>query len=630
MSIPKTNGRRIFARRVFLSAALVLLFLVQTVPPRQVLLGFETWKDWQTVQSASASEDVPITTAARALVRDGRAWSVELAPVMAAAPQFAWLPKYGADLAQVSHFAALTEELLNAVEPSLVLYDGLNAEPGGKATFGESLIRLAQEKAAQIETARAALERVKQELARIEERDLSPEAHGFLRTVDKGIGEWDAALRLVQDAPALLGKDKPVRYLVLAQNNDEVRATGGFISAVGVLRVEHGEIGVEWFGDSFAADDLTLIHPPPPEPLVKYMSASQWLLRDSNWYANFPTSADTAQSMLARDRHVKTDGVIAVDTRFLPRLVGAMNDVKLQGQPLAQENVIALLKASWRPLPPGDMSAAWFANDRKNFLAELMNGMLMQFRAGEVHTSALAQALWRGLREKSALIYVNDSEAEQAVLDAGWGGAVETGQGDFLYVVDSNVGFNKVNARVTREILYTVHLKEHGGDAAVEITYTNPSRAAEGNCDLLKQHKDTTYASMEESCYWNYVRVLAPRASQFISAQGVQDAGVVDDIGTVAAFGGYAIIPRNSTQTVKFAYALPDSLPDNNTYTLKLQQQAGLGATPVRVRVEVPDGFSVRGTTHPYVWRDQKTIEFQEFLNQDTTIRIYFSPGVKH
>lgn len=621
----KSHSRAFLVRRVFLGVGLVLLFLLQAIPPRQFALALNTWNDFSRLESANAARDVPVSTGVRALVRDARGWRDELGPWLRAAPEFAWLPGFGNDLRQVPGFAALTDGMLDAVEPSLVLYDALDGKLGKKATFGETLIGLAQENAGEIETARRAVERAKQQRALIAESDLSPEAHAFLRNADRALAEWDAALRLAQMAPALLGSDTPRRYLVLAQNNDEVRATGGFISAVGVLKVERGEIDVEWFGDSFAADDLTLVHPPPPAPLQKYIWASQWLLRDSNWYAHFPTSADTAQSMVARDRHVKTDGVIAVDTRFLPRLVGAMDDVKLQGQPLAQENVIGLLKESWKPMPPGDMSAAWFASDRKNFLAELMNGMLTQFRAGQVRTSALAQALWRGLREKSVQIYLNDADAEKAILDAGWGGAVEPGAGDLVFVVDSNIGFNKVNARVTRELSYFVRLKEHGGDAEAEISYTNPSRAAEGECDLLKQHKDTTYASMEESCYWNYVRVLAPRDSQFISAQGVQDAGVVDDIEKVTAFGGYAIVPRNTTRTVKFEYALPDALLAGNIYTLKVQQQAGMGATRVRVRVELPQGYAVRGATHPFTRSGPNSLEFEQVMNQDTTIQIYLN-----
>src|SRR5205085_6348840 len=101
--------------------------------------------------------------------------------------------------------------------------------------------------------------------------------------------------RLMESAPVLLGANTPQQYLMLAQNNDELRPTGGFISAVGVVKVDRGELSVEWFRDSFAVDDLSINHSPAPAPLEKYMWAEQWLLRDSNWYADFPTSADVAQ-----------------------------------------------------------------------------------------------------------------------------------------------------------------------------------------------------------------------------------------------------------------------------------------------------------------------------------------------
>lgn len=612
-------------KKGFLVAGFALLVLLHLALPRAALAA-RTLYDWRSLETASGGKDAPPSAPARALVGEMRVWRAELDALLTAAPYFGWVPHAGGDLAQAPHIARLADALLDAVGPSLDVYDAFEGNLQGDASFGGALLALADKNAGEIEAARRALERVKQARAQIDERDLSPGVHRMLSEADRATREWDAALELARQAPQLLGVDAPRRYLVLAQNNDELRATGGFISAVGVLKIERGEIGVEWFGDSFAADDLSLIHPPPPAPLEKYMWASQWLLRDANWYADFPASAHVAQSMYERDRKLATDGVIAVDVRFLPRLVGAMGDVELEGKSLEEANVISLLKASWKPMPPGDMSAAWFNSDRKNFLSELLNGMLARFRAGEVRSNTLAQALWRGLREKSVQVYLNDAEAEAALHEAGWSGAVDPGNGDYLFVADSNLGFNKVNAIVTREILYHVRLGEQDSDASVEITYNNPSHAAEGGCDLLKQHKDNTYASMEQSCYWNYVRVLSPRGSAFLSASGADDVGTIDENPLVTAFGGYAVIPRNTVGTVKFSYRLPRNILRDNRYTLKLQKQAGAADTPVMVRVDLPDGVSVRGATHPYVRRDRNGIEFQIELKQDTTLVIFLNP----
>lgn len=598
----------------------LVLVVLHTVPPTGVALAMRTWWDVRALQAASEGNEARVTEAARALVWDARMWRAELAPVVAVTPYLGWVPQYGGDFLQAAALLSYANELVNAAEPTLKVYEQLDARLARQDSFGTALIGLGKDERAQLGLAREKVKMLQRARAAIAKEDLSPQAHGFLRNADRVVAEWDGALRLLESAPALLGEDAPRYYLVLAQNNDEVRPTGGFISAVGVLRVARGDIGVEWFGDSFAADDLSLIHPPPPEPLQKYMWASQWLLRDVNWSADFPTTARKAQEMVAYDRHLKTDGVIAVDVRFLPRLVSAIGNVELAGQPLAQDNVIGLLKESWKPMPPGDMSAAWFESDRKNFLSELLNGMLTRFRAGDVKTGALAQALWRGLREKSVQIYLKDAAAEQAVLDAGWGGAVTPGDGDTLFVVDSNVGFNKVNARVTREVVYDVNVES--GDALVTVTYTNPSRAAAGECDLLKQHKDNTYASMEQSCYWNYVRVIAPPGSEFVSAEGVQDAGVVQELDRVTTFGGYTVIPRNTVREVAFRYRLPVGVVKEDVYSLTLQQQAGMPPTPITVRVRVPKGKVVRGATHAYAWEDGSLV-FRMTLREDTELRVF-------
>jgi hypothetical protein len=243
-----------------------------------------------------------------------------------------------------------------------------------------------------------------------------------------------------------------------------------------------------------------------------------------------------------------------------------------------------------------------------------------------VRTGALAQALWRGLREKSVQIYLNDPNAQRVIRSAGWGGVVEPGEGDYLFVVDSNVGFNKVNARVERKIDYAVDLSQAKPTAIVTITYTNPSRQEQGECDLHKQHRDDTYASMEESCYWNYVRVLTPRGSKLLAATGVDDAGVADDNWGVRTFGGYAIVPRNAERTVEFQYELLTKPITDRTYSLKVQQQAGIAATPITMRITLPEGFTAGGASHPFRMLPGNVVEFQETMYHDTTFEIYINP----
>jgi hypothetical protein len=616
--------RASLGRTLFILAGFLILLLLQSIPPRWGARGVLTYLDARAFSDVLAGDPARVPDAARALVRDAHVWRVELAPFLEIAPAFAWLPYVGGDFAKAPQFATLADDILNATEPTLALMQKLTPYLQSKPA-GAALVAFARENAASLADARAAVQKARAVYGTVDPRDLSPQTHALMRDVADGLNEWDAALRLLERAPVLFGADAPKRYLVLAQNNDELRPTGGYITALGVVKIDAGEITVESFGDSLAADDLSLIHPPPPAPLQQYMWASQWLLRDSNWYANFPTSADVAQTMYARDHRVHTDGVMAVDMRFMPLLMNAIPDLQLEGTPLTRDNVIAWLKANWKPLPQSDyMNAAWFTSDRKNFLGELMQAVMARVKTSQESSAALAHALWRGLRNKSVQLYFDDADAEQALLDAGWGGAVAPGSADYLNVVDANVGFNKVNARVTREIFYTVRLNEHGGDATVEIAYHNPSRAESDACDLLRQHKDASYASMEQSCYWNYVRVLAPRFAQLVSVQGADDAGYAEDIDAVTALGGYLVVNRSSDAKVQFHYSLPNTILQDNLYALQLQTQAGTAATPLRVRVEYPNAWKIHNATDAFQRINDTTIEFQFTLSRDKMLKIYF------
>lgn len=101
-------------------------------------------------------------------------------------------------------------------------------------------------------------------------------------------------LDLALIAPQLLGVPQPRTYLLIAQNPDELRATGGFISSVGLLRLHRGHSSPFALLPSEHIDAQRLIDGPyvdPPAPLRRYMDIQQWALRDANWSPDFPTSA---------------------------------------------------------------------------------------------------------------------------------------------------------------------------------------------------------------------------------------------------------------------------------------------------------------------------------------------------
>ncbi|HEV2126702.1 MAG TPA: DUF4012 domain-containing protein, partial [Chloroflexota bacterium] len=104
-----------------------------------------------------------------------------------------------------------------------------------------------------------------------------------LRPVADGIdlarehtGELREAAKLAPVFPELanrlLGGDRPRTYILVGQNNDEVRATGGYWGTFGLLTVAEGRVINTDVRSSDLWDNPSVPKLPAPEPLQKYMN----------------------------------------------------------------------------------------------------------------------------------------------------------------------------------------------------------------------------------------------------------------------------------------------------------------------------------------------------------------------
>ena len=129
--------------------------------------------------------------------------------------------------------------------------------------------------------------------------------------------------RLALALPELMGLNGPRRYLIMAQNQDELRPTGGFISGAGFLEIEDGEIKRLDFMDANVVDAweepgkvggaLAKPYDAPPQPLHDFMLLGLFLFRDANFWPDFAVSGQKAMDFYAYGRDVEPlDGVMAL------------------------------------------------------------------------------------------------------------------------------------------------------------------------------------------------------------------------------------------------------------------------------------------------------------------------------
>jgi hypothetical protein len=611
-STQRQSGRRL--RRLALAATLLAVLLVLGVlalrtvqiaaAARSALTELQAL---QTVDLASMTSLDPANLAdmqgrfAR-LEADFNTIDDQAGPFLPLTRGLGWLPRFGAEVQAAPELLQLARGVATAGRASMdgayVVASALYGQPGQGNTLARLVPALEQTESSWQE-AEAALAQVANARSQLDLTQFDVRIASQLERLDRYLPLLQTGSALARLAPPLLGADGPQTYLLLAQNSDELRPTGGFISGVGLLPIDRGQLGEIDFEDSYSVYNPNVDHPLAPPDLEQTMGAQILLFRDANWSADFPTSSQVAQALYQLDTGAATDGVIAFDLEATRRLVAALQPLTLPGyqQPLNGDNVLTAMREVWaEPLTTDNTVQEASATDwwlhRKDFMGDLAAAARSRLETGQIDFGALAQAIYSSLQEKHILVTVNNPATAALLTEAGWSGAIDPGADDFLLVVDSNVGWNKVNGIVQRTTRYTLTPRADGSAwVDLELVYQHQGEASSEPCVHEARYGDT-YEEMARRCYFNYIRVLAPAGAQLRSAEGFEPAEVSVRPGEHGAtqFAGNLVLPPGNTARVRLSYELPIGLLDGDVYNLRVQKQPGIPAWPVRVLLVDPTG----------------------------------------
>ena len=240
-------------------------------------------------------------------------------------------------------------------------------------------------------------------------------------------------------------------------------------------------------------------------------------IRDS-----FPTAARVATELYRLRYDVEIDGVLAIDQHALRLFVAALQPLRVleYPEPLTSENVIPAIRRSWAPAPGEGLTAEW-RRRHKDFMGRLLTAAVhrLQLQDGpdRVNLTSLGAAALRALEERHLFVYLPEGgAAAEALHQAGWDGALRDVPGDYLMVVDANLGFNKVNPYVTESLSYTVDLRDPAAPRAnLTLIHTHTSPLTGVPCRHEARY-DLSYEQMMHRCYWDYVRVYVPGGSRLL------------------------------------------------------------------------------------------------------------------
>lgn len=574
-----------------------------------------------------------------ALRRDGQVFA-ELAPL------FGWLPRIGGDLRAAPDLLDVADGLTEAgtlmcdsLEPALA---ALGDAPESGSPTAEEMLDLLVEQQPTFRQVLTATEEAQAAWDRIDQDRLSDWLSGKVAPLNEGLPLLRTGLKVALVAPDLLGVDEPRTYLIIALNEDELRPGGGFISGVGEIHVRSGQISQMTFSDSYAVDDFGQSYPEPPEPLRRYMGIELWVFRDSNWSPDFPTAAQQAIDLYRPGHPVSVDGVIAVDQETVRRLVDVIGPLEIEGsdEPVTGDTVIGYMRESWAPEEGEKQKREWW-KQRKAFMGTLAQAIWTQVENGEVDWSALAKTALQLTQEKHILVYLAHKEGAALLSEQKRDGALLTEDGDYLAVIDGNIGYNKVNLRIQQEINYQVDLSEPSPQARLTLVYTHTSKA-DYPC-VPEVRYDATYETMADRCYWNYLRVYVPEGSHLVDATRIPvpaealrteepESGEVSvqsaPEGPWTTFSVLSLLPPNQTQVRSFAWTPPADVvqwvAEDGAYALRIQKQAGSRAHPLTVRIRLPaETELISAEPQPSLVEDD-WVTYQLRLNRDHKLMLQF------
>ncbi len=394
-----------------------------------------------------------------------------------------------------------------------------------------------------------------------------------------------SAKPLLQIAPQLLGESEPKRYLILFQNDKELRSTGGFITAYAIFKLDKGKMKVEKADDIYKLDDAkTKKFPAPPDILKYHKNVFYWQLRDTNISPDFLTSMKNFEELYQSvSGKVDYDGIIAVDTHVLVEAMKILGPIPAYGTNFTVEpdkrcngcpQVIYELESY------ADQPVNYEKGSRKDIIGVLLY-QIMQKALGVSpgqYWGPLFQMGLKEIQEKHILVYMHDAGAQQGVEAFNMAGRIKDYGGDYLHINDTNLAGAKSNMFVTEAVKQEIQVEGDGSvTKTVTIDYKNPAPASD--CGL------ESGGLCLNGLLRNWLRVYVPKGSQLVEFKGSEmDVITKEDLGKTV-FEGFLVIRPLATAQVTVKYKLPFKVDKSKDYGLLMQKQPGTDGNEYTVMV---------------------------------------------
>lgn len=327
--------------------------------------------------------------------------------------------------------------------------------------------------------------------------------------------------------PSLLGSAKPASFLIIYQNEKELRSSGGLLSAFGNLTINQGEIGDEitatdmWDLEGYISwtlgIDVGYRNIYGQNALMNFGCGSTYLrAQDSGIYPDLHLTMDmfTDYYDIANKYNPKKypayEHVVILNTFFASDIIGLVEPIEVDGKTITAANAAKEIFAetSSQPLDPAI---------RKEFIGKVASQLKLKFEAMSASDfPRVIQTLIRTIQQKNIAFYSKVPEVQSYFDELGLSGRIEKNfAGDYFHLNEAQNCSLKSNFYIYDSVTQNVTINEAGQIRKdVKVEWVNE-----------KVHDPNEPFILSDSPLFRYrawVRLFMPKGAEVISTDGYE------------------------------------------------------------------------------------------------------------
>lgn len=368
------------------------------------------------------------------------------------------------------------------------------------------------------------------------------------------------------------------KYLVLLQNNTELRPSGGFIGTFALVETKFARIvDIKINTNIYKLDDKYdyILQVPAPEPLQTILKGKYWSMHDANWSPDFPTSAQQVAWFYNEEGGENIDGVISINATVIANILDIIGPIKLDKYPDEINNL------NFFDVLHQNIEKDYFANqdnreinEPKTILADLLP-VIKEKAVGKQFRGDVIKLIFNEIKEKQLQFYSSNSQIEKTVSLLGFSGKIEITKSatDYLSINNANIGGQKSSLNIVQNTNLRVFV-DTGGNINNTIS-------------ISRQHiGDGQWPDADNI---NYMRVLVPKGSILKQIQNdgedIINKTDISEEKDKTVWGFWFNTPIGTKREVLINYDLPFTLTNINDYQLLWQKQSGVISEKIQVSV---------------------------------------------